>query len=160
MVGRHSAEIQLSCLHMNYVHSEDWPFLVESLPVTTKLRELKVGRSQPKAIHRTHNNWRIERTDSFIAALRANGSLRDVMVEHKDVTTPAQLRYVKVYTDRNRFVPDMLVSETVTPTLVPCLFAAVQAAPRTAPTTLFKFLQTALEAGTLVGPKVMGKRTR
>jgi hypothetical protein len=46
--------------YMNYVHSEDWPFLVKSLPVTTKLRELKVGRSQPKATHRTHNNWRIE----------------------------------------------------------------------------------------------------
>jgi hypothetical protein len=173
LVSRHHSEIQLSCLHMESLPRKAWPFLVQCLPGTTKLRELKIGRIF------TYYDKRIK-PDSFLAALHANGSLHKVEVHIPDAVrreegddvrefmTTAQKRYVTAYTDRNRCVPALLGSEEMesvkmTMALVPLLFAAAQAAPRTAPSMLFHGLQAALEAGALLGPvegKGMGKRVR
>jgi hypothetical protein len=37
------AEIHQPCLRMNHLHGREWPFLVECLPRTAKLRELQMG---------------------------------------------------------------------------------------------------------------------
>jgi hypothetical protein len=144
LVGRDSLAIQLPCLHMNYLHGKDWPFLVKCLPATAKLRELKIGsvcEQKEKPIS----------CNSFLAALRANGSLHVIAVgeddsEERPFMAPTQWRYAHACVERNRVVPTLLGSENVTPALVPRLFAAAQAAPRTAPSILFHGLLAAADA--------------
>jgi hypothetical protein len=137
-------EIHLRHLRMNHLHGKEWPYLVECLPRTAKLRELKIGN-----VYLDFNDKPIN-PNSFLAALLANGSLHVIAVgeddEERDFMTPAQWRFAQACLERNRIVPTMLASENVTPALVPLLFAAAQAAPRTAPNVLFQSLLAATDA--------------
>jgi hypothetical protein len=144
LVDQNRSEIHLPCLHMNNLHGKDWPFLVECLPRTAKLRELKI-------VSVYEHNDRPINPNSFLAALRANGSLQVIAVGEDDederpFMAPAQWRYARACVERNRVVPTLLGSETVTPALVPRLFAAAHAAPRAAPSVLFQGLLAAADA--------------
>jgi hypothetical protein len=143
LVDQDHSEIHLPCLHMNNLHSKEWPFLVDCLPRTAKLRELKIGSVYE------YNDRRIN-PNSFLAALRANGSLHVIAVgedeDERPFMAPAQWRYAGACVERNRVVPTVLGSESVTPALVPRLFAAAQAAPRTAPSVMFRGLLASADA--------------
>jgi hypothetical protein len=122
LVDQDHSEIHLPCLHMNNLHSKEWQFLVDCLPRTAKLRELKIGSVY-------EYNDRPINPNSFLAALRANGSLHVIAVGEDDederpFMAPAQWRYAGACVERNRVVPTLLGSENVTPALVPRLFCS------------------------------------
>jgi hypothetical protein len=144
LAHRDLSEIHLPCLHMNYVHGKDWPFLVKCLPASAKLRELKIGNVYK------HNENPIN-PNSFLAALRANGSLHVIAIGEDDeddraFMTSTQWRYARACVERNQVIATLLRSATVSPALVPHLLAAAQAAPRTAPSILFLGLLAAADA--------------
>jgi hypothetical protein len=83
--------------------------------------------------------------DSFLAALRANGSLHVLEVggddeDESEFMTPTQWRFAEACLERNRVMPALLGGEKDIPALVPRIFAAAQDAPRTTPSILFQGL--------------------
>jgi hypothetical protein len=133
LASQPDSEIRLPCLRMGQLHEKELPFLVECLPKTSKLQELTI-QSMYK-----YTGKKIK-ADSFLAAVRSNGSLHTVAVGARNgrraFLTPAQWRYAQGCTDRNRVTPTLLADLKLNRHLFPCLFAAAQAAKRTAPGTM------------------------
>jgi hypothetical protein len=136
------SEIKLPCLRMHNLHEKELPYLIDLLPRATHLRELTIF-----SVYKW--NGKDLKRHAFLPAVHANGSLHQVAVgahDQRPFMTPAQWRFARACTDRNRVVPTLLGSENVTPALVPRLFAAAHAAPRATPSVLLQGLLAAARA--------------
>jgi hypothetical protein len=151
LVTQPDSEIRVPCLRMGQLHEKELPFLVECLPRASKLQELTI-QSMYK-----YTGKRIK-ADSFLAAVRSNGSLHAVAVGARNgrraFLTPAQWRYAQACTDRNRVTPTLLTELKLNRPFFPRLFAAGQAAKRTAPgTMLIGLLADAVDQTLSLGPE-------
>jgi hypothetical protein len=133
LASQPDSEIRLPCLRMGQLHEKELPFLVECLPKASGLKELTIESMYE------YTGKKIK-ADSFLAAVRSNGSLHTVAVGARNgrraFLTPAQWRYAQACTDRNRVTPTLLTDLKLNRPLFPSLFAATQAAKRTAPGTM------------------------